>query len=210
MLEIRDVGRAAIGMAVLVLALVSTAYAQAIGRGKITDQWDNPIPNVQIVAVPVDERGNARTRDTTTDENGDYVLQLTAEDYTVTFLAQGYQGIRVKINPHTRLGCGASIRQENFELKALPPGGRLRGSQTFEAEGGIPKVSFDDDGTFEFEDAEGEGEGTYGVVEQNAYLVVRDYDGPDDKYTILEPITVPFSSDQFTSFSWGDATLMKK
>ena len=56
------------------------------------------------------------------------------------------------------------------------PGGRLRGEQEFEGEGGSPKITFKEDGVFEFEDAEGEeGEGTYGVVELNALLVVRDY-----------------------------------
>ena len=209
MLKVRDARRAVIWIAVFVLAAAS-ASAQSIARGKITDKWNNPIPNVRISAVPVDENSIAPPKESTTNDSGEYVIQLTAEDYAVTYQGAGYQGIRVRINPHSRLGCGASIVTENFELEALPPGGRLRGNQDFEAEGGIPKVEFDEDGTFEFEDAQGEGEGTYGVIEQNAYLVVRDYDGPDDKYTIVAPITVTFSSDQFTSFDWDDTTLMKK
>ena len=209
MLEMRDARRAAIGIVVFVLA-AAAASAQSIARGKITDNWDNPIPNVRISAVPVDEKSNAQPKEAMTNDNGEYVLQLTAEDYNVTFLGPGYQGIRVKINPHSRIGCGASIVQENFELKALPPGGRLRGGSDFESEGGMPKFSFDEDGTFEFEDAAGEGEGTYGIIELQGYLVVRDYDGDDDKYSIMEPIIVTFTSDQFRSFDWGDATLMKK
>ena len=63
----------------------------------------------------------------------------------------------------------------------------------------------------EFEDAEGEeGEGTYGVVELNALLVVRDYDGDDDKYSISDPVVVTFANDLFTSLTWEGATLRKQ
>ena len=59
-------------------------------------------------------------------------------------------------------------------------------------------------------DAEGEGQGTYGIVELTAVMVVRDYDGPDDKYSIAEPVVVTFPTDQYLSLTWGDATLPKK
>ena len=201
-----------VGMAVLMSTFASTAYAQAIIRGKITDKWDNPIPNVRILAESLDKRRVDNPVEAVTDEKGQYVLAgLFAARYSLTYRAAGYQAIRVEIRPRSSaVGCTTNTNREDFELEATPPGGRLRGNQDYEAEGGLPKISFDDDGTFEFEDADGEGEGTYGVVELNGFLVVRDYDGPDDKYTILEEFIVTFANDQFRSFDWGDVTLAKK
>lgn len=212
MLQVRSATCAA-GAVVLIVAVASTAFAQAVVRGRITDKWDNPIPQVNVQAEPIDDGQRVdQPQETTTDDNGQYVLAgLFASQYVITFRAAGYQAIRFRVRPNTSLGANtSSVNRQDFELEALPPGGRLRGSQDFEAEGGIPKFEFDEDGTFEFEDAEGEGEGTYGVVEQFAYLTVRDYDGPDDKYTITEPITITFSSDQFTSFDWNGTTVNKR
>ncbi len=201
-----------VGMVVVISVVASTAFAQAIIRGKITDKWDNPIPNVRILAESLDKRRVDNPVETTTDDKGQYVLAgLFAARYSLTYRAAGYQAIRVEIRPSSSaVGCTTSTNRENFELEALPPGGRLRGTQRYEAEAGLPKIEFDEDGTFEFEDAEGEGEGTYGVVELNGFMVVRDYDGPDDKYTVLEEFIVTFANDQFTSFAWGEATLAKK
>ncbi len=212
MLRVPNATCKVVGMVVLISAVASTAYAQAIIRGKITDKWDNPIPNVRILAESLDKRRVDNPVETMTDEKGQYVLAgLFAARYSLTYRAAGYQAIRVEIRPSSSaVGCTTNTNRENFELEALPPGGRLRGNQNFEAEGGIPKVEFDEDGTFEFEDGEGEGEGTYGVVELNGFFVVRDYDGPENKYTIMEEFTVTFANDQFTSFAWGDATLAKK
>ncbi len=44
----------------------------------------------------------------------------------------------------------------------------------------------------------------------NAELVVRKYDGPDDKFSIAEPITIQFADDQLTSFMMGDQKLVKQ
>ena len=72
-------------------------------------------------------------------------------------------------------------------------------------------MKFNEEGIFEFEDADGEeGMGTYGIVEQDALLVVREYDGDDDRYSIVEPVVVSFSSDQFTSFTWDGVELTKQ
>ena len=48
--------------------------------------------------------------------------------------------------------------------------------------GGTP-IAFDGDGKFEFKDANGEGEGTYGIDALSVVMVVRDYDGPNDSYS---------------------------
>ena len=63
---------------------------------------------------------------------------------------------------------------------------------------------------FEFEDANGGGEGTYGIVELSAVMVIRDYDGPGDTYSVNEPVVVMFADDQFTSLTWSDTSLVKK
>ena len=213
MIAKQDVGRAVIGVAVLVLALGSTAYAQGLVRGKVTDKWNNPIPNVNVLAESLDDRRSDPPQETTTGDDGVYVVAgLYGREYAVTFRAAGYQAIRMRIRPSARVSISQTnaTNRQDIELNALPPGGRLRDSQTFEADGGVPKLSFDNDGTFEFEDAEGEGEGTYGIIEQEGHLIVRDYDGDDDKYSITEPIIVTFTSEEFTSFDWGDATLVKK
>ena len=98
----------------------------------------------------------------------------------------------------------------NFELSALPTGARFRERTEFEAEGGTPRFRFEEDGTFEFEDVDGEGEGTYGIVELNAILIVRDYDGPDDKFSVDTPVVVEFADQQFSSLTHDGMQLPKK
>ncbi len=205
----------ALGMAVLVSLVASAAYGQGIVRGKLMDKWGNTLANVSVLAEPVsnDKDGrNDRPKETTTDEKGQYVLAgMFATEYLITYRLAGYQGVRFRVRPTSQFGANSTTtHRQDFEMDALPPGGKLRGKQTFEAEGGVPKISFDEDGTFKFEDVEGDGEGTYGVVELTGMLTVRDYDGPDDKYSIMAPFNIGFTNDRFTSFSWGDATLMKK
>ena len=41
-------------------------------------------------------------------------------------------------------------------------------------------------------------------------LTVRDYDGPDDKYAITEPVVVTAPNEGFLSLVWGETTLTKK
>ena len=104
----------------------------------------------------------------------------------------------------------AAVSSVDFELSVLVTGSRFREGTEFEAEGGTPKFRFEDDGTFEFEDADGEGEGTYGIVELAAILIVRDYDGPDDKFTIEIPVVVEFGNQLFTSLTYDGVQLPKK
>ena len=68
----------------------------------------------------------------------------------------------------------------------------------------MPKIRFREDGTFEFEDAEGEGEGTYGIADLSLVLIIREYDGPDDKFSFSQPVTVTAPNDQFLSLMWGE------
>ena len=98
----------------------------------------------------------------------------------------------------------------DFELPWLSTGGVFRERTDFEAEGGIPKFRFEEDHSFEFEDADGEGEGTYGIVDLNAILIVRDYDGPDDKFSVNTPVVLVFANEQFSSLTHDGVQVPKK
>ena len=54
------------------------------------------------------------------------------------------------------------------------------------------------------------GEGNYGTVEQSAILVVRDYDGPDDKFSVATPMILKFGDSMFTSLTHDVVELPKK
>jgi len=96
-----------------------------------------------------------------------------------------------------------STRPVELELEALPSGGRFRGDTECEAEGGVPRVKFDGDGLFEFEDTEGEGIGTWGIVDLSAVMVACEYDGSGDRCSVNEAVVVTCTSDQFMSLIWG-------
>lgn len=191
---------------VLVLATAAIARAQGNLRGKYTDDWENPIAGALVIIEPGEDTPGTR-QETTTDEDGTFqVLNLGQGVWEVEVQADGYYPTR------TAVGVSRARANRPFELKleAIPPGGRFRGDQEFEVEGGTPNIRFDEDGNFEFQDAEGEGEGTYGIVGQTAVMFVRDYDGPDDKYSIAEPVVVTFATEQFVSLTWDSDTLAKK
>ena len=189
------------GVAALSLMLVAPSLAQGRVRGQVTDEYDNPIPGATIVA---EASGAAST--TTTDDNGRFQFLGLSGEYTFTATAPGYEGIRTTATIR-QLGDNRPI---DFELRVAASGWRFRSETTFVSDPPGTTISLDEDGTFDFEDAEGEGEGTYGIQGTNAELVVRRYDGPDDKFSIAEPITIQFDDDRFTSFMMGDQKLVKQ
>ena len=201
-------GHRAVEGALVVGVLLSVASAdlnaQGRLRGEVTDEWGNGLEGVQVIL------SNARSsRETTTDDDGDFQFNgLSGGEFTIEFQAEGYRGAR---SPITIRGGGvARNRPVEIELGVLPLGSRFREETRFEAEGGTPRIAFDAEGTFEFEDANGEGKGTYGIDALSAVLVVRDYDGPDDAYSVTEPVVVTFANGQFTSLTWGGAMLTKR
>ena len=199
--------RAALMRAVMLTVAVfmaTDAFAQV--RGKITDEWDNGLVGVEIV---IELAAGGRGQMEMTDGNGEFFLpNFPAGEYTFTFILEGYQAVQIPATI-SQLRRNQAIELELEYLGSA--GGRLRGEQEFEADGGSSKITFKQDGTFEFEDTEGEdGEGHYGIVELSAVMIVRDYDGDDDKYSILDPLVVTFSNDQFTSLTWDGSTLNKK
>ena len=200
------------GMAIgLVLSVAVGAAAQSVTRGQITDEWDNPLEGVTVLAEPPEAgtTGAAGTRaaqTTTTDDNGRFqFVGLASAEWSFTVTLDGYQGLRAMARVSQ-----SNNRPVDFEMPARPSGGAFRERTEFEAEGGIPKFRFEADQTFEFEDADGEAEGTYGIVDLTAILIVRDYDGPDDKFAIATPVVVEFSNDLFTSLTHDGVELMKQ
>ena len=189
------------GVAALSLMLVAPSWAQGRVRGQVTDEYDNPISDATILA-----EASGAASDATTDDNGRFLVLGLSGETTFTVTAPGYVSIRTAAIIR-RLGENRPI---DFELPVLPSGGRFRSETTFVSDPPGTTISFDEDGTFEFEDAEGEGEGTYGFQGTNAELVVRRYDGPDDKFSITEPIMIQFADDRFTSFMMGDQKLVQQ
>lgn len=189
-----------------VLVTAVTASAQGNFRGTFTDQWDNPIVGALVVMLPGENTAAARTETTTEGDGSFQFLNMASGEWVLEVEAEGYYPISAPV-PIRR---ATNNRPVQIELEALPPGGWFGDDLEFESEGGTPSLKFDNEGRFEFEDAEGEGEGTYGIVDLAAVMVVRDYDGPDDKYSLTEAVTVTFSSSEFSSLTWGADTLAKK
>jgi hypothetical protein len=194
---------------IVILAIagsVTTPHAQGRFTGKFTDKWENPVVGALVLVEPSEGTTGGR-QETTTDDDGAFAfVGLRSGQWEVEVHGDGYQPIRTAVNVRQL----SDNRPLEVELDVLPSGGRFRGDTEFEADGGIPMIKFGADGGFEFEDAEGEGEGTYGISGVNAVLVVRDYDGPDDRFAVSQPVVVTAPSDQFLSVSWGESTLAKK
>ena len=189
-----------------VLGAAALSEAQGAKRGQVTDEWDNPLEGVTVLAEPAGADG-APQNTTTDDDDGNFsFIGLGSGDWAFTVLLDGYQGLQQVANVR-RTGQTRPLR---FEMPARPGGGRFRERTEFRAEGGTPRFRFEEDGTFEFEDEDGEGEGTYGIVELTAVLVVREYDGPDDKFSFRTPVLVEFPSNQFNSMTHDGEQLAKR
>jgi hypothetical protein len=193
-----------LAIGVLVLVTHVDAKAQARLAGSVTDEWGNGLAGARVILQS--ERGGGAPREELTEEDGSYLLiGVSTGPHTVEFHADGYQAIGSALDIRV-----TDRRPVDVELQALQFGSLFRDETEFEAEEGTPMIVFEGDGKFEFKDANGEGEGTYGIDALNVVLIVRDYDGPDDTYSINEPVLVTSPDDQFTSLTWSETTLMKK
>lgn len=202
---------AAVVTMVCAVLVVSDASAQMVqARGTITDTWGNPLEGVQVDARREDGGGSSFS--TVTDEDGEYLMVgLETTTYEFTYSLAGYQGVRQLRELRTQTAPGRMRRRSApIELAVLAVGQVLQEEFAFEAEGGTPSLTLKSDGMFEFEDAEGEGEGNYSIQDLSVILTVRDYDGPDDTYTITAPVVVSAPTNQFQSLVWGETTLTKK
>ena len=192
-------------LAILFVCVAALAGAQGRKLGEVTDEWGNGLEGVTVLAEPEGAGGARQT--TTTDDNGEFIfLNLSSGDWAFTATLDGYQGLQQVANV-TQTGRSRPL---SFEMPVLASGGRFRERTEFEAEDGTPKFRFEEDGKFEFEDEDGDGEGTYGIVGRSAVLIVRDYDGPDDKFTLQTPVVVEFANDQFTSLTHAGVELPKR
>ena len=179
--------------------------AQGVKRGQVTDEWGNALEGVTVLAESAGAEGVPQN--TTTDDDGNFsFIGLGTGDWAFTVLLDGYQGLQ-QVAEVRRLG---QTRPLSFEMPVLASGGRFRERTEFRAEGGTPRFRFEEDGQFEFEDEDGEGEGTYGIVERNALLIVREYDGPDDRFNLRTPVVVEFADDQFTSMTYDGVQLPQR
>ena len=196
--------------AVCATLVVHEAFAQVLVTGKITDTWGNPLEGVTVEAKLSD--GGGSTRSEVTDAKGEFqMIGLETTDYEFTYTLSGYLGVRQMRQIRTQYAPGRARRgPPPVELELLSSGQFLRDEHQFEAEGGPHSLTLKPDGMFEFEDAEGEGEGNYSLQDTSAVLTVRDYDGPDDKYAITEPVVVTAPNEGFLSLVWGETTLTKK
>lgn len=216
----------AVGVAAFLMAAAWPAAAQGVMRGKVTDEWNNPIPNVRVTAVPSTriEFGGLRgddadqeAREWITDQNGEFFERgfRPGSIWNFEYHADGYvSGGREELIPR-----GFDPYDIRYVLQVDPSANRFRGTRIYESKEGMPIFTFAEDGTFSFKEAAGEGHGTYGIVDRTVtvdcttridrkvILVIRDYDGPDDKYNLAIPIDVPFYSSTFPSFIWDDVQL---
>lgn len=189
--------------AVLVLVTAAQSYAQGQIRGRVTDDWDNGLEGVLVLTERTSGVGE---QETTTDEDGDFqFVGLTTGEWAFEFHLEGYQAVRQR----AQIRMSDENRRIGMELSVVPTGALFGEEVEFGAEGGTPQIEFDKEGMFEFEDANGEGEGTYNLIGLNGILVVREYDGPDDTYSVNQPVVVTFSSDEYISLTWDETTLSK-
>ena len=187
----------------LVLSMAVSAGAQTVTRGQVTDESDNGLEGVTVLA---EATGGGGSQTTATNEDGEFqFIGLSSAEWSFTATLDGYQGIRGLVTIRR-----TNNRPVEFELPWLETGGIFRERTEFEAEGGTPKFRFEEDHTFEFEDDEGEGEGNYGIVDQTAVLIVRDYDGPDDRFSVNTPVVVEFADEQFSSLTYAGVQIPKK
>lgn len=190
--------------AALGIASAAPALAQSVVRGEVKDEWGNAIAKASVLAEP-ESSGGSQT--TTADDDGRFqFVGLASGPWAFTVTADGYQGVRVRANVQQ-----GQNRPMTVDLPVVPSGSRFRSTTRFVAEpGGQPTITFEENGTFRFEDAQGEGEGTYGINELTAELVIREYDGPPNKFSIATPIVVEFSDKMFTSLVMDGQKLVKK
>ena len=199
-----------VGSAVaVVLLMVATSTLALAGqpvnqaRGLVQDEYGNPIKGATVAADLGDDRAPLSA---TSGDNGDFLFTLQdSPTFTFTERVAGYQGARIRA-----AGLLGIPRPMVFELPALPMGLPLPSRTAFVSDPAGTIITFEDDGTFSFEDVDGEGTGTYGRQELTAALVVREYDGPNNKFSISEPLTAEFADQNFTSFMLGDQKLVKQ
>ena len=92
----------------IVLSVAVSAAAQTVTRGQVTDEWDNGLEGVTVLAEPTDA-GASQT--TTTDEDGRFqFLGLSSARWSITATLNGYQGLRQVVPDQTEQQPAGGLR----------------------------------------------------------------------------------------------------
>ena len=92
----------------IVLSVAVSAAAQTVTRGQVTDEWDNGLEGVTVLAEPTDA-GAPQT--TTTDEDGRFqFLGLSSARWSITATLNGYQGLRQVVPDQTEQQPAGGLR----------------------------------------------------------------------------------------------------
>ncbi len=178
------------GVVGLSLVLAEPSFAQGRVRGEVEDSWGNKLEGVTVTA---ESAGPLNPVTATTDDDGRFGMAgVKGGQWLFTAAADGYQSGKLQMNV-----SWLEMNRVSFELEALTSG-RFKDTINFASDPAGTTYSFGVDGQYTFKDGEGEGMGTYNLTETGAELTVREYDGPDDKFSVTEPI-VAETSDAFLS-----------
>ncbi len=99
--------KSGIGAAILLLAVVTTAFAQTRISGTISDEGGEPLPGVTIL-----EKGT--TNGTVTDVNGSYTLTASS-DATLVVSFVGFQSQEIPINGRSTIDVTLSVDVQQLE-----------------------------------------------------------------------------------------------
>lgn len=119
------------GVTLLCLAVAIGGAAQKHGtlKGRIEDEKGKPIAGAEVRAMRVEDRS---LKETKTDQEGYYVLELEPGSYTVSFDAEGYQGgtlVRLQ-----EVEAGKETRVKTVRLERAKRTSLIRGA-VFDPEG---------------------------------------------------------------------------
>jgi hypothetical protein len=112
-------------MVLCALCALSVFAQQKTGtlKGKIEDEKGKPIAGAEVRAMSSRTRN---TKETTTDKDGNYTLELEADDYIVSFDAQGFQG--GTMNAMQQVEEGKEVKVKTIRLGKARHTSRLSGA----------------------------------------------------------------------------------
>lgn len=111
------------------IAVGGAAQKHGTLKGKIEDEKGKPIAGAEVRAMRVEDRSIKETR---TDQDGNYALELEPGSYTVSFDAEGYQGgtlVRLQ-----EVEAGKETRVKTIRLERAKRTSLIRGA-VFDSDG---------------------------------------------------------------------------
>ena len=110
----------------IITLCTSSVFAQQMTgtmKGKIEDEKGKPIADVEVRAMSSRTR---HTKETKTDKEGNYTLELEPDDYIVSFDAQGFQG--GTMNAMQQVEEGKEVKVKTIHLTKAKRTSRLSGA----------------------------------------------------------------------------------